>query len=677
MKNTIIVLMMAFMSLSSFAFDIPSKPNPPKLVNDYIGLLQATQVQALENKLVDFNNKTSIQIAIVILDDLDGEEAEIVAPEIGQQWGVGQKGLDNGIVFLIVKYSQSAIEKLFTQKHGDYYIATGYGIDSYLTDADAKQIAESNFIPYAKEDNYFEGINQTIDVIISDLGEIGWQQREELEAKRKAERDEAMRKFGNGLLMFLIFGSIVGLIIFLIVRARKAYLKAEKITKQRKELKESFIAEAETYTNFFKQIPDDSSKYPAWAKIRHDNIMKSIDDRIKPNADQERENFLRIFGNDLEPMRQSLARFTTLTSELEVLIRELQAIPTEVAKYHDEAPVKLNTAKKLWDRFNDSVNSAKGKGFKLPIYQEYLKNFETNLNDLDVIWTKDPVKAKDVFRISNDITEQIESAMLLMENFIADKDTTSKIIANLNSEINSLPAKKESAQKVLDQLKSENPKQNWEDLDTAFGSVSALLSLCKSKKEEAELRNGMDIQDFTTAKTFADEANEKMQKIMNVFHNIHDRKSEIISAEASFTTVLEATEKEMNKAKSKTAEDDVEQGAKDKLAESGKKMGEAQSALGKELVNWLMVIALLTAAKELADEAYTMAEDDITKAEDARTAATAAIAAAAAAALAKKKADNEPSKTYYNSSPSPSNTGGGFGGFGGGSFGGGGAGGSW
>ena len=131
MKKIIITLMMTtIVSLSTtFGIDIPSRPNPPRLVNDYIGMLTPEQVSSLEAKLVAFDKQTSIQIAVVIMDDLKGEAPSDFSTEIGHTWGVGQKGLDNGIVFLVAKYSEVAKENLSNKKNGDCWIAVGYGLE--------------------------------------------------------------------------------------------------------------------------------------------------------------------------------------------------------------------------------------------------------------------------------------------------------------------------------------------------------------------------------------------------------------------------------------------------------------------------------------------------------------------------------------------------------------------
>ena len=52
--------------------DLPQRPNPPRLVNDFAGILNETEIHQLEQKLVNFNNETSNQIVVVIVKSLNG-----------------------------------------------------------------------------------------------------------------------------------------------------------------------------------------------------------------------------------------------------------------------------------------------------------------------------------------------------------------------------------------------------------------------------------------------------------------------------------------------------------------------------------------------------------------------------------------------------------------------------
>lgn len=137
---------------------LPSPPNPPRLVNDYTGTLSSGQVNAMEQKLVAYNDSTSTQILVLLVDDLQGYSIENYATEIGHSWGVGQKGKNNGVVILVKPKKGS--------ERGQVNISPGYGMEQYLTDATAKRIINNEMIPAFKEDDYYTGIDNAVNVIM-------------------------------------------------------------------------------------------------------------------------------------------------------------------------------------------------------------------------------------------------------------------------------------------------------------------------------------------------------------------------------------------------------------------------------------------------------------------------------------------------------------------------------
>ena len=97
---TIIVSVLIGFS-SVLSAQIPGKPNPPRLVNDFAKIFTPQQVALLEDSLVRFSKKTSNQVTIVTVNDLAGMEASQFAYELGEKWGVGGKAHNNGVVILI------------------------------------------------------------------------------------------------------------------------------------------------------------------------------------------------------------------------------------------------------------------------------------------------------------------------------------------------------------------------------------------------------------------------------------------------------------------------------------------------------------------------------------------------------------------------------------------------
>src|SRR6185295_7990098 len=133
-------------------------PNPPRLVNDFAGLLTPDQQQALETKLVAYDDSTSNQIAIVIVPTLNDYEPVDYAVKLGREWGVGGQQFNNGIIILISTGADGSQKKVF--------IATGYGLEGAVPDILAKQIVDNELIPYLKEKDYYRGLNNAVDALI-------------------------------------------------------------------------------------------------------------------------------------------------------------------------------------------------------------------------------------------------------------------------------------------------------------------------------------------------------------------------------------------------------------------------------------------------------------------------------------------------------------------------------
>ena len=143
---------------TSLKAQLPSPSYPPRLVNDYTGTLSSSQINSLEHKLVAYNDSTSTQFLVLLVDDLQGYNIEQYATEIGHSWGVGQQGKNNGAVILVKPKKDNS--------KGQVTIQTGYGIEEYVSDATAKRIIEKEMIPAFKEDDYYTAIDNAVNVMM-------------------------------------------------------------------------------------------------------------------------------------------------------------------------------------------------------------------------------------------------------------------------------------------------------------------------------------------------------------------------------------------------------------------------------------------------------------------------------------------------------------------------------
>ncbi len=152
MKKPILFLLLVFLTSLGFAQDFPAKPN--KLVNDYTGTFSAAQLQQLEDKLVAFDDSTSIQIAVAVLKSVGQYDINDYALELGRKWGVGTQ--KNTGIMIVVALGDRKIS-----------IQTGYGLEGALPDVYAKRIIENDIKPYFKAGDYYSGIASGTDAIIS------------------------------------------------------------------------------------------------------------------------------------------------------------------------------------------------------------------------------------------------------------------------------------------------------------------------------------------------------------------------------------------------------------------------------------------------------------------------------------------------------------------------------
>lgn len=136
-------------------YDVVKKDYRPekKLVHDFGKILSPEQRASLENKLVAYNDSTSVQIVIVTFKSLDGYPIEMLGNEIGENWGVGQKGKHNGIVIVV------------SDKDRKVTLRGGYGIQAKMPPTIEKLIIDREMIPSFKKGDYYGGLNNAIDAV--------------------------------------------------------------------------------------------------------------------------------------------------------------------------------------------------------------------------------------------------------------------------------------------------------------------------------------------------------------------------------------------------------------------------------------------------------------------------------------------------------------------------------
>ena len=200
-KKAISILILSLLTVFySYSQTIPDPPSPPRLVNDFASILTTEQAQQLEQKLVAFNDTTSTQITLVTVKSLDGYDVSDYAFRLGEKWGVGQKGKDNGVVILI--------KPKYGNERGKAFIAPGYGLEGVLPDAVCKRIVDHEMIPEFKEGYYYTGITKGVGTLM------------ELASGEYTADEYVQKTEGSPYAIFIPI--IILVVVFFLIRASRA-----------------------------------------------------------------------------------------------------------------------------------------------------------------------------------------------------------------------------------------------------------------------------------------------------------------------------------------------------------------------------------------------------------------------------------------------------------------------
>lgn len=197
-KATAFFFLCFFALLSIHAQDFPEKPNPPRLVNDFAGMLNPGDAAALETKLDAYNDTTSTQIAIVTMKNVGDYDVSDYAEKLAEKWQIGQKDKDNGILIFVA-----------SEQH-KIWIATGYGMEGLVPDAAAKQIIDNYIKPAFKNGDYYKGLDDASTIIFK-------------LARGEYKADNLGKGAGGGVSVWIILLIVVAFFIYKILFSRPRY----------------------------------------------------------------------------------------------------------------------------------------------------------------------------------------------------------------------------------------------------------------------------------------------------------------------------------------------------------------------------------------------------------------------------------------------------------------------
>jgi len=120
-------------------------------VTDLTATLTSDQRAALEQKLAALEARKGSQVAVLLVPTTQPETVEQYAIRVFDQWKLGRKGMDDGVLLLVAKNDRKL------------RIEVGYGLEGAIPDAIAKRVMDEDIAPLFKQGNFYGGISAGTD----------------------------------------------------------------------------------------------------------------------------------------------------------------------------------------------------------------------------------------------------------------------------------------------------------------------------------------------------------------------------------------------------------------------------------------------------------------------------------------------------------------------------------
>jgi len=150
-----------FAALLVFASAVAAQPaEVPYLtgrVVDNAEILSADTRRRLTEILKGHEQRTGNQVVVLTVPTIHGESVEEYAVRVFEQWKLGQKGKDNGVLVVVVPQDRRM------------RIEVGYGLEGVLTDAYASRIIRNLMTPRFREGDFNAGVAHGVNAVIAQL----------------------------------------------------------------------------------------------------------------------------------------------------------------------------------------------------------------------------------------------------------------------------------------------------------------------------------------------------------------------------------------------------------------------------------------------------------------------------------------------------------------------------
>ena len=203
-KSLFILCFLFLILFKAFGLNVPSLKGR---VNDLAGIIFADEEKKIEEFLFEVEKRSDLQIAVLTILSLEGENLEDYSLRVAEAWQLGSKENDSGVLLLVAAHDRKM------------RIEVGYGLESTLTDANAGRIIRNIISPEFRNGNYGSGILQGVKTI------AGYVLQDETLMKHNSTNENSLLPgiLAFTLLVLIFAGPIVLVCLIIKLRFREQY----------------------------------------------------------------------------------------------------------------------------------------------------------------------------------------------------------------------------------------------------------------------------------------------------------------------------------------------------------------------------------------------------------------------------------------------------------------------
>ncbi|MFA6554741.1 MAG: TPM domain-containing protein [Candidatus Paceibacterota bacterium] len=149
------LLVWLIIPIGVFAYTSPGKSSG--FVNDFAGVLKVDDIQLMNSQLSSLEKSFGVEIVVVTIPSLGDEVIETYAIKLFEEWGIGNKDRDNGLLILVAPNDRQA------------RIEVGYGLEGTITDIQSGNIIRNVMIPAFKTGDYSSGTKGAVNAVLAIL----------------------------------------------------------------------------------------------------------------------------------------------------------------------------------------------------------------------------------------------------------------------------------------------------------------------------------------------------------------------------------------------------------------------------------------------------------------------------------------------------------------------------